>query len=351
MSKPGSNINPTDLQAICTAVMSEMLKTLPSLIQNMNPGPMVEKEIYPLYKVRDLFIEHLEQRGKTKAVRDAKTAFSHLIKFYGEKYSVDSIRGKRFEDFVTYLMANVPSGYVSYFKQLKAIFSYLVRWGIIKVNPFFNYRLPEKQEKEIFVFTANELEKIEVSINEKILEAEKKKILNEIESWKELYSFFVFAKETGCRYGEITNIEFRHLNFTENIIQVGGIGFQTKTRKIRYVPMTDECRALLLSRYPEKIINPNQKVFSKVTGFKYESNYISRKFKNICRELKIDERAHFHSLRATFASNLVRAGVNILHVRDLLGHSDIATTQKHYAKLNIDSLKSAISVLNRTKAI
>ena len=56
------------------------------------------------------------------------------------------------------------------------------------------------------------------------------------------------------------------------------------------------------------------------------------------------EKIHIHTLRHSFASNLVKKNVSLYVVKELLGHQDIRTTQI-YAHLTIDSLRSAVKVL------
>ncbi len=51
-----------------------------------------------------------------------------------------------------------------------------------------------------------------------------------------------------------------------------------------------------------------------------------------------------HSLRHTFATNLVSAGVDILAVKELLGHQDIRTSMV-YAKANTETLRNAVELL------
>jgi integrase len=55
-----------------------------------------------------------------------------------------------------------------------------------------------------------------------------------------------------------------------------------------------------------------------------------------------------HDLRHTFASWLVLAGVPLLEVRDLLGHSSIKMTER-YAHLSQDALVKAVAVLDQVQ--
>jgi len=56
-------------------------------------------------------------------------------------------------------------------------------------------------------------------------------------------------------------------------------------------------------------------------------NYVSKSFKAVLRQAEIDEEIHFHTLRHSFASNLVQKGVSLYVVKELLGHEDLKTTQ------------------------
>jgi site-specific recombinase XerD len=55
--------------------------------------------------------------------------------------------------------------------------------------------------------------------------------------------------------------------------------------------------------------------------------FISHKIKKIIKRTGINPKLNFHSLRHTFASWLVQAGVTIYEVSKLLGHSDIRVTE------------------------
>lgn len=57
---------------------------------------------------------------------------------------------------------------------------------------------------------------------------------------------------------------------------------------------------------------------------------------------------HQHDLRRSFASLLVNANVDIYQIKDLLGHSSVAVTQKAYAHLQNNTLRSASEVMVKT---
>ena len=53
----------------------------------------------------------------------------------------------------------------------------------------------------------------------------------------------------------------------------------------------------------------------------------------------------WHTLRHTFASRLVNSGVDIVTVKELLGHSNISVTMR-YAHTNLDSKRAAVDRLD-----
>ena len=110
----------------------------------------------------------------------------------------------------------------------------------------------------------------------------------------------------------------------ENVDLAGGTirvvsthGFRTKNYRIRKIPISSRLNAFLaaLPHDHATVIKPNA-----------DKKMISRLFKRACRRAGVPAAIHFHSLRHTFASWLVQAGVDIYRVKELLGHTDIKTT-------------------------
>ena len=104
---------------------------------------------------------------------------------------------------------------------------------------------------------------------------------------------------------------------------------------------------MLKNRIPRiQSIDKTDLLFEKIKGIKYRSDTISKCFKKAVRKAKLNELIHLHTLRHSFASNLVKKDVSLYIVKELLGHNDITTTQV-YSHLTIESLRSAVKVLDR----
>lgn len=124
-----------------------------------------------------------------------------------------------------------------------------------------------------------------------------------------------------------------------------------KGRKTRDVPLSNAC-AEILERYmhenhldrPEAASDPLFFNSQKMKLTRSGVSYILRKYINACNGTKegaVSEKITPHCLRHSKAMHLVEAGVNLIYIRDFLGHESIETTQV-YAKTNPEARRKAI---------
>ena len=118
----------------------------------------------------------------------------------------------------------------------------------------------------------------------------------------------------------------------------------TKSNKNRPLFLTDEVKTMLARRRPADA-KPTMLVFPDRNGNKVVQ--ISDSFNRAIDKLGLNadvtdrrDKLTFHSLRHTYASQLVQAGVDIYHVKELLGHSTITLTER-YSHLSESALKQA----------
>jgi integrase/recombinase XerD len=134
---------------------------------------------------------------------------------------------------------------------------------------------------------------------------------------------FLLGYGAGLRISEITSLDKRHIDIKEKRILVE----QGKGSKDRTVPLPKGFREEHLALIPIKCSNRALEIA----------------FKNACRKAKLLEvkpTLHFHSLRHGFASNAVSKGIPIHHVRTLMGHSNISTTNVYLEMNPKEALKS-----------
>lgn len=158
---------------------------------------------------------------------------------------------------------------------------------------------------------------------------------------------FILCFFTGMRPAEVLNLTWKQIRLTENLIQVGSSDFITKSKKIRFIPISQQIREVLAERF-SKILKPeNQFVFPNSDKLPYSVSTMSHVFKRLVRKVNLPEDVHLYSLRVSFGSYLLQQGVPISVISKLYGHSSIAITERHYTSLTSENLFSAISHFNK----
>jgi len=140
---------------------------------------------------------------------------------------------------------------------------------------------------------------------------------------------------------ELLTLSWDQINFEQGIIILYNRTHLTKGKKIRTVPLNEKSIGILKS---QKDLNFEHRLVFRFQGITNREKYIQNNFKNLVKNAHINKSYNFHSLRHTFVSWLVQAGVSIYEVSKLLGHSDIKTTQI-YAHLTERNLRNAVELL------
>jgi len=120
---------------------------------------------------------------------------------------------------------------------------------------------------------------------------------------------FLLGYGSGMRVSEIVSLKPENINFNERKILI----IQGKGSKDRIVPLPKGFKEKHLDFFP----------------LKCGKRSLERVFKASCKRAGLLEKKpslHFHSLRHGFATTAISKGIPIHHVRTLMGHSNIATT-------------------------
>ena len=118
-----------------------------------------------------------------------------------------------------------------------------------------------------------------------------------------------------------------------------------KGRRQRYVPI-----AKALMPYLEEYLKnirvdlESDYVLATVKSGKLSSAYINKVLRKTTKKLGWSKNVSCHTLRRSFATNLLRNGVNVFTISKLLGHKSLKTTT-HYLHLNDSELQSAVDTL------
>ena len=145
---------------------------------------------------------------------------------------------------------------------------------------------------------------------------------------------FKLALYGGVRASEICNLSLN--NF--------GKPYVSKESKTKLIPLTIKGKARTLYTNPipyeyiknefnffTKIKTENEKLFSSKTGLPLDRVKLYRYFEEISKKLNLGKKG-IHIIRRTFATNLSEAGVDLIHIQNLMRHKDIKTTTIYTAR-------------------
>ena len=147
------------------------------------------------------------------------------------------------------------------------------------------------------------------------------------------------------RLGEILNLEWKDILFGERLIKIlNKDNYTIKTGKVRTVPISDKLLVALMEMNQNYRESCKSFLFQSYNGKPFDKSFITQKFKYFVKKAGLNETLHFHNLRHTFITELLRKSVSIYKVQILAGHSSIKTTEG-YAHLVVDDLREAVELI------
>lgn len=131
--------------------------------------------------------------------------------------------------------------------------------------------------------------------------------------------------EAGLRVGEVVALRPEHVRWQTGRVVVR----EGKGSLDRRVFVSDDLRDALAEWVEEEGIDEDELIFQTRTGSQLEPNHLRRRVKRAARDagLQEAERVTPHTLRHTFATHFLRRTGDLEKLRQLMGHSDISTTQ------------------------
>jgi len=156
--------------------------------------------------------------------------------------------------------------------------------------------------------------------------------------------FLDWQKIPGECKGEILGLEWQRVDLGSDLVYLDAR--HTKTKRRRSIPLNPVARDAVLGRARFRATHcPDTPwLFSHKDGGRIKD--IKNSFRKTCRRAGIED-FRIHDLRHTCAAWLVQASVPLDRVRDLLGHTSIATTEI-YAHLAPENVREAVNVLTST---
>jgi integrase len=161
---------------------------------------------------------------------------------------------------------------------------------------------------------------------------------------KDVHDMTLLSLYCGLRAGEIFKLTWRHVDFTNRQVTL----IETKSGRDRTVPIPEKVYEMFRSRTEgpgNALVFPDSKGNRRVRITKtFEKAVDDMGLNNGITDRK--DKLVFHSCRHTCASWLVQVGVPLLTVKEILGHSTIALTER-YSHIAPDGTRAALQVMEK----
>ncbi|MFZ5955093.1 MAG: site-specific tyrosine recombinase/integron integrase [Nanoarchaeota archaeon] len=272
----------------------------------------MEKEEF----LRKLNVELKISKNSDYTIRNYLYFNSVLIDFF--KKNPDQINTDDVKEFMaTNLSSKATSSIILFLSAIKYAYKNILSKDITE-----SIKRPKKEKKIPAVLT-----KIEI-----------KSLINSIKNQKsKLMICLIYA--CGFRVSELTNLQVKDLNFNEKIGHIR----QAKGKKDRIFNIPEFLFDELKKQSDFQKKSGNDFLFTGPKG-KLSPRNLQKIINNAMKKSGIEKQIHPHTLRHSFATHLLEDGVDIRKIQELLGHSDLSTTQiyTHISAEELKKIKSPI---------
>jgi integrase/recombinase XerC len=194
----------------------------------------------------------------------------------------------------------------------RGLCQYLIRVRQIQSNPFDDVRAPKAQRRLPKTLSVDQITSlVEIEVDDPL-------------SYRDKAIMELFYS-SGLRLTELCNLNLNDLNLPDGMLRVTGKG--NKTRDLPLGRMADQAiRAWMLQRN-ELPLRDFEAVFISQNGTRIRPRTIQQRVKMWGARQGIEIPVSPHMLRHSFASHLLESSGELRSVQELLGHSNISTTQ------------------------
>ncbi len=199
-----------------------------------------------------------------------------------------------------------------------------VEWGLATSNPAAGVKRFVVNDQRTRFLTEDEIQRLLIVCEAQLTSP-----------W--LLPLVTLALNTGMRQGELLGLSWVEVDLERGLITTK----RTKNLRLKAIPLNEPAREALAwlneHRYGDYL-------FMWPWGDRVGRTTVYDAFKNVCEETGIRD-FKFHDLRHTFASYLVMSGVDLVTVKELMGHTGINMTLR-YAHLAPEHKAQAVAKLN-----
>jgi site-specific recombinase XerD len=306
-----------------------------------------KNDILYLFEYMDKIKERLNNAGKIGSAVAYQTARSVLFKYFGKEMELTKINSKDLSLFVEHCQSKglKPNSISRYLKALRAVYNRAINEENIDYYPFKKFDWKPLSNK---------------TVKRAISKTDMKRIMDfEAEQGTDLFNakhYFSFMYLTfGLNFADMAKIE------RGSITKVNEINIlkyeRSKGGKLYQIPLNNEALKILdyyrdkstSSIYVFPILDENIHVTPLQIRQQIKAalaNY-NKNLKRIGEHLEIAQKITSYVSRHTFASVLVKAGTSVFTISEMMGHSDLKTTQIYLKELDYsEKIEASKNLLN-----
>lgn len=321
-----------------------ILKELPpfctDFFRGIEPRTSARTRLAYAYDLKTFF-DFLKQANpelKSKKLRDLPLSI------------LDEIKLMDLEEYMEYLkcystekredLMNTERGIMRKVSTVKSFYNYFYRTERIQNNPASLLQLPKIHEKEIIRLDVDEVARFLDEVEDGECLTEKQKAYHAKTKLRDL-AMMTLLLGTGLRVSECVGLNINDVDFRN-----GGLRIHRKGGKEVIVYFGAEVEYALQDYLSERehIVpeeGSEEALFLSMQRKRINVRSVEKMVKKYAQLVTPLKKITPHKLRSTYGTNLYRETGDIYLVADVLGHSDVNTTKKHYAALEDERRRSA----------
>lgn len=234
-----------------------------------------------------------------------------LVAFFGD-VEINELTFSHIRDWKSYLdKGRSPETVRNYIIKLRVVLAFLLVRGVIALNPD-NIPVPKRTDKVPMFLTKDQVTLCIESTN---------RIKNK--------AVISLLYASGIRVSELCSLDRGQIH--DNSFTVVGKGGRAR------LCFTDSRSMNLIEMYLKTRTDNNQALFLGSSGSRIRVSTVQETFR--CLRTKVGFSVHPHTLRHSFATNLLESNTNLFHVSKMLGHAQLSTTQQYLHVIDHDLKK------------
>ena len=242
-----------------------------------------------------------------------------------------------FMEYLKYYTSDGGDGHINHARgimrkisAIKTMYNYFFRKEMIKTNPAALILMPKEKEKEIIRLDIDEVANLLDQVESGEALSEKQQQFHEKTKVRDM-ALLTLLLGTGIRVSECVGLDIKDVDFSAS-----GVHVHRKGGKEAIVYFSDEVAdALQLYQSERKMLTAcaghEDAFFLSLQMKRMSVRSVENLVKKYARTVTTLKNITPHKLRSTYGTNLYQETGDIYLVADVLGHSDVNTTKKHYA--------------------